>query len=67
MHASDAFQADAQHWSSEGVSLSKLVHGPFEKNCLNSSSPLSPSASIPVVFFYRQELGGLLLLALEPE
>ena len=52
-------------WSSEGVSPSKFVCGPFKRKAWGSRRPPSPSASIPSDF-YSQGLWGLLFLVLEP-
>ena len=58
-------------WSSEGVSLSKSVHGPFKRNCQGILSFLSSTSSIPTGFYshklwwplfwhWNAGLGGLL-------
>ena len=52
-------------WSSEAVSPSKSVHGPFKRNCLGFQQFLFSTASIPTGF-YSQELWRLIFLALEP-
>ena len=52
------------HWNSEGVSLNKSVHGPFERNCLGLQKFLSSTVLIPTEF-YSQKLWRLIVLALE--
>ena len=52
-------------WSSEGVSLSNSMHGPFKRNCQGVQQFLSFSASSPTGF-YSQKLWWLIFLALEP-
>ena len=46
LYSSAAFQADAPCWSSEGVSLSKPICGPFKRNCLEIQQFKSSTASI---------------------
>ena len=41
------FNLPPLQWSSEGVSLSKSVQGPFKRNCLGLQKFLSSTASIP--------------------
>ena len=53
------------HWSSEEVSLSKSVHGPFKRTCLGIQKFISSRTSIPAGF-YNQKSRGLVFLALEP-
>ena len=43
-------------WSSEGVSPSQSIHGPFRRNCLGLQKFLSPTASGPAGF-YGQKYG----------
>ena len=52
-------------WSSEIVSLSKLVHELFKRNCLGFQQFLSPPASITTCF-YSQKLWRLIFLVMEP-
>ena len=51
-------------WSSQGVTLSKFMHGPFKRNLQGVQQLLSSTASIPAEF-YSQKLWQLLFLALE--
>ena len=58
------FELLPPYWSSEQVILSKCVHGPFERNTWDSTSPPSPSPTL-LAGFYSQKLWGLLFLAPE--
>ena len=58
------FKLMSSCWSSEGVSLSKSVHGPFKRYCLRCKKFLSSTTLIPTQF-YRQKLWRLIFMALE--
>ena len=61
----EPFELLPQCWSSERVSPSESVCGPFKRNAWDFKNPLSHSATIPTGF-YSQKVLGLLFSAPRP-
>ena len=60
-----AFELLSQHWSSEGVSLSKFVWALFKRNYMGLQRPSSHPATLPAGY-YSQNLWGFFFLSLQP-